>query len=411
MSQYDGRLELWDTAQQAIDLAEADLREFGRNLSGGTPEDRVRSLGTFLEEYGFDTNWDLASIDCAFVSESHHFNDEDMRKGLRHGHAAVVACGDTHHTSDLVASAACAIGLAATLMKMFGKVSVIAVPHTEDLTILADEDVFSSPDCVFTFRGATDGTGFQHTITSSGNHLAGATIELVSDDDSNLVLRELHAAVATLIDELEEPASLTPTVRGFELRALESRKVREIIDQISALVRTRVASTGAPVTISVPTMNLEMLPSRILARRIKSFTDTMKVKMDRVQKSPIGEPTHWGAVSHEVATALVGYPVIDDESDGPDAIAQAMTIAKAAAGAGLDIFGDMEFRGFVDGERIRALRDRDLERTPRRWLGVHPVLPPKDDRRRTVNIPDVIVRGPGLPEPKVEDFIDEDEHS
>ncbi len=200
---------------------------------------------------------------------------------------------------------------------------------------------------------------------------------------------------------------MTPTQSGFEIRALESGKVREIVNQISALVRARVESTGIPVSISVSEMKLEMLPSRILARRIKTFSDTLKVKMDRVHKRPIDEPTYWGTVSHEVATAIVGYPL----ANGGDDVEQAMIIAKATAGAALDLFGDMEFRGFVDGERIRALRERDLERTPRRWLGVHPVLPPNDTRRRTVNIPDVIVRGPGLPKPSAEDFVDEDEHS
>ncbi len=202
MSQYDGRMELWNSAREAIDLAESDLRELGRRISGESPDARVRTLGAFVEDHAFEIEWGVAGIDGAFFASSQHFDEEDMRKGLRHGHAAIVACGDTDHSSDLVASAACVIGVAATLSKMFGKVSLIATPQTADLLSIADEDIFSTPDCVFTFRGATDGTGFQHTITSSGNHLAGATIELVSDGGNNLLLRELHAAVATLIDGL-----------------------------------------------------------------------------------------------------------------------------------------------------------------------------------------------------------------
>jgi hypothetical protein len=42
---------------------------------------------------------------------------------------------------------------------------------------------------------------------------------------------------------------------------------------------------------------------------------------------------------------------------------------------GLDLLGDMEFRGFAEGELIRTLKAQNIQRTPRRWLGVHPVKP------------------------------------
>ena len=69
----------------------------------------------------------------------------------------------------------------------------------------------------------------------------------------------------------------------------------------------------------------------------------------------------------------------------------------------------MEFRGFVEGELIRGLRHRGIVRTPRRWLGVHPVLPREDYKPAKVDFPDVVVRGPGLPDPFPFNRQDDDE--
>lgn len=410
MSSFEQRTELWEGAMETIDLAEEDLRELYGRLSDEAPRDRLRSLAAFAEEYAFETEWGIGGVEDSFVARTHRFNEEDMRKGMRHGHVAIVVCCDTDLSADIVASMAAAIGTASTLVKVYGQVSVIAIADSGELRTLTDEGVFSIPDCVFTFSGSTEGMGFQHTITSSANHMAAASIDLEYVDGSGLELRELHAAVKTLIDDLEEPESVKPSETGFDIVAFRWTRVQEIVEQISALVRARAESSGVSVKITTSPIMKEMLPSRILARRVKSFTDTMKVKLDRVQKRAYEAPTRWGTVSHEVGTAIIRYPLYQDD-ERPDAVSQAVMIAKAVSGAGLDLFGDMEFRGFVEGERVRALRERDLKRTPRRWLGVHPVLPPKDGRTRTINIPDVIVRGPGLPEPTLDELIEDDESS
>ena len=411
MSQYEHRMELWNTEQETIDLAKNDLAALAIALEGRSPGDRVATLASFAEEFAFDIEKSIAGVESAIIARSQHFDAEQMRKGLRHGSVAIVATADTDQPIDLVAAAAAAIGLAATLVKMFGEISLIVVERESDLLDLAQADIFSLPDCVMTFRASAGGYGFQHTITSSGNNLAGVTLSIEFEGGSGIELRELHSTVGTLIDNLGESETLSPTSGGFEITAPLSSRVQEILSQISALARTRANSAGSRVEIHSAEMLVEMLPSRILARRVKTFADTLKVKQDRIQKQPVGEPTRWGTVSHEVATAIVSFPITDDGVDEPGDIDQAMAIAKCGAGAGLDILGDMEFRGFVEGERIRALRERDIARTPRRWLGVHPVLPPTSSERQPVNLPDVIVRGPGLPEPTLDDFVDDDESS
>ena len=409
MSQYEHRMELWSAAQDTVDVARDDLATLEADLSNQSSSERVATLAAFAEEFAFDVDDSVADLDGAFIARTQHFNSEDMRKGLRHGSVAIVLTADTRRPVDLVAGMAAAIGLAATLVKMYGELSLVAVERASDLQRLVDAGVFSLPDGVLTFCASSSGEGFQHTITSSGNHLAGALLAIDFEGSSGIELRELHATAGTLIDDLEAFESLIPTAFGFEIRAARSSRVQEVVSRISALARTRAASAGTNVTIRSEASLVEMLPSRILARRVKSFADTLKVKQDRIQKQPYLEPTPWGAVSHEVATAIIRFPVSGDDSRGSKNLDEALAIAKCATGAGLDILGDMEFRGFVDGERIRALRERDIARTPRRWLGVHPVMPPPAGDQRQVNLPDVIVRGPGLPEPTLDDFIDDEE--
>lgn len=338
MSQFEGRRELGDAAHQAIDRAAVDLDELAAwvgNLSDDA-ESAASQIAEFMDVRGFDIEWGIGGVQGAFRAEARHWDDEEMRKGLRHGHVAFVthlgrrsqgAEPDGSHPASGVAIGA-AIGLAATQFEMHGTVSLIYAPREDDLRLLAERGQFEAPDCALTAYPSTDGGGFQHTINPTGESLG---------DDT-------FAA---------------------------------------------------------------MLPSRILARRIKTFGDTLKMRQDRVTKQPPGSPTAWGAVSQVTPTAIARFPV--EPGDDDDARAQMRLMAQVLASTGLDVLGDMEFRGFAEGEFIRGLRQRGIERVPRRWLGVHPVLPPKEQRASSASLPEVIVRGPGVPEPPREGVDGEDE--
>ena len=401
MSTYENRIELWGAAQASIDRVAGDLQELAERLQATSPDSRLQALAAYVESTGFEVEWGSGAAGDSFVARRQHFNAEDMRKGLRHGHVAVAACIDTSRPTDLVAGVAAATGIAATLGPLFGQISLIALARASDLPTLCEEGCFSLPDCTLTFKGSADGNGFQHTIANSGNHLAGATLEVTAPDGDGIAPDALRAFTNELNDDLGEHEAVVATPSGIQVQASRSTRVAELAERVRELVR----SSGAGVDVVAGPIIPEMVPSRLLARRIKSFADTLLFKGDPIHKAPPAEPTPWGPVSHEVATAIVRYPLTDDL---PDDVQTALTLAKAASGAGLDVLGDMEFRGFVDGERVRALNERGLKPTPRRWLGVHPVLPPQDARTRRVNIPDVIVRGPGVPEPTLEELIDDE---
>ena len=412
MSQFDGRVELWESSREAIDAAFSDLEELASDLAQTSTIGRIGLIQTFMSEYAFAVDPDLPELGGGVFAISQRFNAEDMRKGLRHGNVGIVIQADSP-VSDIVASVAASIGVAATLIRLFGQVSLFVVPDGDALIELAAGDLLLEPDCVFTFQARSDGSGFQHTITSAGNHLAGTTLDISYGPGTGLELRELQAAVRSIFDDVDEPDAIQATATGFEVVARQQQTVDSAVERITALVDARAESSGDRGEIAIRSTMNEFLPNRILARRIKTFADTLKMPQDRVRKQPYGPPVPWGDVSHHVATAIARYPTNGSSDSGAEHpnLNQAILIAKAVSGAGLDILGDMEFRGFAEGERIRALRERNIERTPRRWLGVHPVIPSNTSGPKDVRLPDVIVRGPGLPEPTLKDFIDDDDHS
>jgi hypothetical protein len=285
------------------------------------------------------------------------------------------------------------------------------VTGEDDLRILAEQGEFESPDCALTAYPSTTGSGFQHTIGQTGEHLAGIRVSVRYPDSAGDSLYELHSAINTIIDDVAAPDSLTATRDGFDLRSCAVTVIESIADRITALARARAESTGAPVVVDRSAVFVSMQPSRILARRIKTFAGSLKMQQDRVLKEPLGPPTAWGAVSQVTPTAIARFPIEPPGTSAGqgDARGQMCLMSKALASTGLDVLGDMEFRGFSEGELIRGLRERGIRREPRRWLGVHPVLPPKNPHAPTVNLPDVIVRGPGLPEPALDDLTSKDE--
>jgi hypothetical protein len=204
---------------------------------------------------------------------------------------------------------------------------------------------------------------------------------------------------------LEADESIQVMSTGLEIRALDSPRVLALVDRLANVVREAAAANGGEVVVVREKFCPEVLPSRVLARRLKSFADAGGMRQDPLRRTTPGEPSPWGRVSHDVAFATARYPTTAGDTH---AFETALMIAKAVAETGLDVLGDMEFRGFVDGERVRALSERGLPGSHRRWLGVHPVQPGEGGARRSVTVSDVIVRGPGLPEPTLEDLRDDE---
>jgi metal-dependent amidase/aminoacylase/carboxypeptidase family protein len=303
------------------------------------------------------------------------------------------------------------LGLAAALDTLYGTLSLVCAAGEDDLRILAEQGAFESPDCALTAYPSTTGSGFQHTIGQTGEHLAGIRVSVRYPDSAGDSLYELHSAINTIIDDVAAPDSLTATRDGFDVRSRDVTTLETIADRIAALARARSESTGAPVVVDRLAVFGPVQPSRILARRIKTFAGSLKMRQDRVVKEPLGPPTAWGAVSQVTPTAIARFPIEPPGTSAGqgDARDQMRLMSKALTSTGLDVLGDVEFRGFSEGELIRGLRERGIRREPRRWLGVHPVLPPKHPGTSTVNPPDVIVRGPGLPEPTLDDLTGKDE--
>lgn len=432
MSQFEGRKELGQAAVSAIDQSAAQIVEICKHIHAN-PEVAMEEHRAFemltglLSASGFDLESGIGGLSTAFQAQARNWNAEDMRKGLRHGHVAFLAeyDADPEHGHNagrhLVAGAAlaAAFGLAATFEKMFGTVSVIGVPGGSGAK-LADAGIFESPDCAIAAYPVSTGLGFQPTINQTSDRPAEQTITVHYPQGPDDALPSLQTAVAELVDDLEEPDVIEATSAGFVIRARRAATVEAVVDRVRSLVATRAESSGVPVEFETSPLIRDMQVSRILARRIKTFGDNIGLRQDRIHKTGPFEPSGWGNISHITPSVIAMYPISTSNietgtaqfkraGNSDEAYRQMLTIGKAMALAGLDVLGDIEFRGFVEGELMRGLRERGIVREPRRWLGVHPVQPRKETNNTRIQLPNTIARGPGLPAPRIEDFIVEDE--
>lgn len=430
MSQFDRRKELGEGARAAIDLARADIiaacTEIFNNPEAPQQEERASKwIADVLERYGFDVDHGVAGMPTAFHAIARNWNKEDMRKGLRHGHVAFLLSYDADpelgHVwgNHLAAGAALAagLGLAATFAGMYGTVSVFGAPGPAvggGKLRLAEAGLFEDADVIIGGRPRSTGQGFQPTINKTGETLAERSLEVDYADGPEDALAKLQQAVAELLDNLDEYETIEATDTGFIVRAPQSPTVEALAEQIQALANARAESSGVPVELTASPLTREFQVSRIMARRIKTFGDTIGLRQDRIVKGTPGLPSDWGNVSFVAATVEAGFPITTepvlagttefrDLGTTEEAFDQMILAAQSMALAGLDVLGDMEFRGFAEGEFIRGLKERGIQREPRRWLGVHPVQPPEDGKSTTWgrDLPDVIVRGPGLPPPDV----------
>lgn len=407
MSYFEGRSELTNVLGRAIERSEAEVadlcREIREHPEQAFAEDHAASLLIErLASYGYNVERDLAGIPTAFRANMTNFDSEAMRKGLRHGHVAILAeydADDGGHRSgrELVAGAALAgaIGLAEVLKTMRGEVSIIGCPAAvtrEGKRRLAEAGVFESLDVALGAAPATTGLGFQPTINSTGESLAHARIAARfsgAAGESDARQRLVSAVESPELEPAGEAAlqvKITDTGVTFELTAGSNPELDQAIERIQEQAATVEADTGAGIVLDVLERTPAFTVNRILARRIKTFADNMGLKQDRITKSPADGPSDWGHVSRVTSSVLARYPVSEDTVEaGTEAFAEAcasefalkqmVSSALAVSLTGLDVLGDMEFRGFAEGELIRSLNAQGVKRTPRRWLGVHSVMP------------------------------------
>lgn len=427
MSNFEHRKELGLAARKAIGRASQEVFTLGRDIYAspegpGAEHHALEAMTGLLDRYGFHVETGVAGLPTAFHARIDHWNSEDMRKGLRHGHVAFLA---EYHAdpeqghldgNHLVAAGAiaAAIGLAETFSEMYGTVSIFGAPDGErGKAIMADVGLFKEPDCLIVIRPAPSGEGFQATIRNTGETLAEQRLTF-HFGESEAGLDALRTAIPELVDDVVGDATIKFDDDGLTVQATRAATVEAVVERIVSMMNMRAGKSGQSVEIERGLLLRDTQVSRILARRIKTFADTLKYQQDRIQKSPPGPPSGLGNISYFLPAVEARYPVeshghpkgtieFRDASNTDEAYQRMLSLAKCAALAGLDMLGDMEFRGFAEGEFIRGMKERGISREPRRWLGVHPVLPAEKPRKPRLPIDDVIVRGPGIPPPRIDD--------
>lgn len=404
MSDFEGKSKLGQAVRRAIERAGPDIVAISREIydhpEPAFGEERaVQRLTSFLASSGFEIERGLAGLPTAFKASRQHFDSEAMRKGLRHAHVAVLAEYDADdergHTTGrhLVAGAALgsAIGLAAALQDLYGSVTVIGCPAASTLAgkrVLAQAGVFEPEDAALGARPASTGLGFQPTISSTGETYATARLRVRSSEtDARQRLADSVAGMAKDVSESGQvEVALTEGSIELELRARTNPDLDGLIARVTELIESSGAETGSTPEIETiggaPAFNV----NRVIARRMKTFGDNFGLKQDRIVKTEPSGASDWGNVSLITSTVEAAYPISEDDVQaGTDAFMQAsvsqyahdqmLAASLVVALTGLDLLGDMEFRGFAEGELIRTLKAQDIRRTPRRWMGVHPVKP------------------------------------
>ena len=408
MSDFENKGKLGKAAVSAIERARPDIIAISREIfdhpEPAFGEERaVQWLTDFLASSGFEIERGLAGIPTAFKASRQSFDAEAMRKGLRHGHVAILAEYDADdergHTTGrhLVAGAALgsALGLAEALQGIYGSVTVIGCPAASTLEgkrALAAAGVFEPEDAALGARPASTGLGFQPTISNTGETLATARMHVrfsgpAGEADARQRLATSAGAMARDVSESDRvEVVLTEGGVELDLRARTNPDLDALIARVRELADSSAAETGSITEIETirgaPAFNV----NRIVARRMKTFGDSIGLKQDRIIKTEPSRVSDWGHVSLITSTVEAAYPISEDDARaGSDAFMRAsvaqyaydqmLTASMVVALTGLDLLGDMEFRGFAEGELIRTLKAQNIRRAPRRWLGVHPVQP------------------------------------
>ena len=161
----------------------------------------------------------------------------------------------------------------------------------------------------------------------------------------------------------------------------------------------------------------EMIVNRILARRMKTFSDNLGLRLDKIKPGGVAAPTDWGNVSYYSPTFVAHYPIVErpvafgtsdfaSAANSPEAYEASLRVGECLAFTSLDIIRDDQFRAIADDQLVRAMGARGIDRKHRRWTGLHPIIrePLSDDEAAAAAKPKgprvteiKWVRGPGLP--------------
>jgi metal-dependent amidase/aminoacylase/carboxypeptidase family protein len=407
LTHFEGQAELGKALESTIRDSASGIEDISREIFENPEqpfgEERASSLlVNYLDGIGYEVETGVAGLPTAFVGRLQHHDTEATRKGLRHGHVAIIAEYDTGENGHLAgrhlvagAALASAVGLATVLKTMHGDVSIIGCPAAstaEGKRLLADEDVFEAPDLAMGAFPAANGYAFQPTINSTGGTLASAhlVVRFAGDAGESEARQRLATAVDSQLRDLGSHSSvqtsLAETGVEFDLISEATAGVDDLVARIEELAHESARETSSTVTVDVSRRTPALNVSRILARRAKTFADRLGLKQDAIVKTPPDMPSDWGHLTQSTAAVRIRYQISEDPVEhGTAAFAEAsnsrfaydqMISASIAVGLTcLDCLGDMEFRGFVEGELIRTLNSQGIKRVPRRWLGVHPVLP------------------------------------
>jgi hypothetical protein len=380
-------------------------------------------LAALLEQHGFEVERGYAGMSTAFRATRRNFDEEAMRKGLRHGQIAYVAeyhsgdrsDGDHAHHLMSAAAVAAAVGLSAALETERGAVTVLGIPggvrHGGKLA-LEKAVVFEEFDAVLGAHPAEPGLGYCDTISDTGDTLATATMQIVFSGPNQNEAARRHAAGLAGGDVLADSSDevLVDDVSGAIVRLVLRGKTAGAVAALAGRITRRVQELADPAEVELGDCVNDTIVNRIVARRVKTWADTSRFKMDRIVKSPPGEPSSWGSISYSTPTCLVRYGLAGVESSAygasvaelagtPEAFDRTMRMATCLCLAGIDLVTSMEFRSIADDQLVKALRARGVERKHRRWLGVHPVMPAKETEQRARG-PKMTefkwVRGPGI---------------
>lgn len=376
-------------------------------LAEATSSDAIADL---LAEHGFAIEREFAGVAGAYRATLLNHDAEAMRKGLRHGHVGLLIPYDVDSNDGPSAArllgagvvSAAAIGLAATLSDEYATITVIILPDDMlSARTVAATGVFGELDVLLGARAASPGGGFCYTINGTGDRLASLTVlprvEVASSD--------VASYASTLADH--ESVALEDE-RTIVVTAATLSRAGEIVETFLSARADSSHDQGELYEIVDRTG--EMLVSRILARRVKTYGDNLDLQMDKIHKTPPEAPTIWNNLSHIVPAFEMAFSAETTGDSGnvelPDeAFEQMIRAAECLCFTGLDIVRDMSFRAIADDQLVKALRERGVERPHRRWLGVHRVQPKPEGqdgepKKRGPRLTDFsIVSGPGLPNP------------
>ncbi|HYI15288.1 MAG TPA: hypothetical protein VEX37_07855 [Thermomicrobiales bacterium] len=414
-----------DTAREAafaaIRAARTDIVRICREIledpaEAGDEQRASERLRGLLAHYGFEVESGVAGLPTAFRATKKNHDRHAMRNGLRHGSIAILVPagadlstrhGDAHPLG-LATALGAAIGISQGLDSEHGSVTVIGFSGDVALDAMARAGVFDEFDAVIGAQPATSGEGFCYTIDGTGETLAARVATIVVEGDTAAFVASVEVAASTLAapNRIEIVSQAAGTV---ELN-LTGRTSSDLLD-LSATVQ-RIEDETPGIRVEFGTTFDDMIVNRIIARRVKTYADTLGYKLDKAHKSEPGQASGWGSVSHATPTFVLNFPFTTASvvkgtpefaaaAGASESFDRAITFAECLCMAGLDVLRDMQFRSIADDQLVKALAARGVRREHRRWLGVHPVIkdpeaPSKSGKKGPKMTEFKMVRGPGM---------------